>query len=259
MGSPPSRMLVYGDFSSLRCYLASQRVDALRGRGLDPRWRAVEQHPGLSVKGRRGDEATSSAVERVRADLLTRLRVGETLPERMPDLVPNTRAAVSAYAEGCGAGVGDQIRRLLFSAYWTDGTDIGDPEVLRTLLAATFMRGEATCDPIREFGYAVAMTRAPISGAAWRRIVRWRQELRELGPEELPVVTIPPRVEAGDEALGWLEQMLGQAPSTDVAADGTTPSDSATSHWRPPTTALPPATWTSQVGDPWNRTWLMTR
>lgn len=164
---------------------------------------------------------------------------------------------MSAYAEACGAQVSEQVRRRLFSAYWTDGSNIGDPEVLRTLLAVTFMRGEATCDPIREFGYAVAMTRAPITGAAWRLIERWRRDFLAVGPVALPVATTSARVEVGDAALIWLDDMLAEKPSTEVASGDTGTRSSPAPPWRPPTTTTPPATWTSQVGDPWNRAWLM--
>jgi hypothetical protein len=82
-----------------------------------------------------------SAVERALGDARALLRPGEQLPAAVPALLPKTRAAVSAYAEACGAEVRDEIRRLLFSAYWEGGVDIGNPLVLHTLLAGAFMRG----------------------------------------------------------------------------------------------------------------------
>jgi len=144
------------------CYLASQRVDALTSAGVAVEWRAVEHRPDLPVTGFRYDAETLSATERALGDARALLQPGEQLPGAAPAMVLKTEAAVSAYAEACGAEVSDEIRRLLFSRYWQGGVDIGNPLVLHTLLAGAFMRGKATSDPIREFGYAVAVTGGPI-------------------------------------------------------------------------------------------------
>ncbi|TWP35817.1 hypothetical protein [Leekyejoonella antrihumi] len=199
----------------LRCYLASQRVDALGRRGFELKWQS-----------------------------------GETLPKRAPAIVPKTGAAVSAYAEACGAHVADQIRRMLFTAYWRHGANIGDPEVLRTLLAATFMKGDSHSDPIWEFGYAVAMTREPITAAAWRLIRDWRSGWLELATNALPVVMCGSRVESGAAALGWLDELLCQESPVEVGVGG---APAAAGVWAPPTTVIPPPAWTSQIGDPWGR------
>ena len=158
----PSRTLVlYGDFSCATCYLASQRVDGLTRAGVAVEWRAVEHRPELPVTGLRHDVDTRSAAEHALAHSRALLRPGEQLPLAVPAMVPKTQAAVSAYAEACGAELRDEIRRLLFTAYWVDGMDIGNPELLHSLLGGTFMRGKATSNPIREFGYAATDNRPP--------------------------------------------------------------------------------------------------
>jgi predicted DsbA family dithiol-disulfide isomerase len=140
-------LVVYGDFSCPMCYLASQRADALATAGVAVQWRAVEHHPELPVNGLRYDADSSSAAKHALEDARTLLRPGEQLPAAAPAMVPKTEAAVSAYAEACGAEVSDEIRRLLFTEYWVDKVDIGNPAVLHTLLGGTFMRGKATSDP----------------------------------------------------------------------------------------------------------------
>lgn len=254
----PSRTLVlYGDFSCPMCYLASQGVDVLAGAGVAVQWRAVEHSPELPVTGLRYDAASSSAVERALGDARTLLRPGEQLPAAVPAMVPKTEAAVSAYAEACGAGVSDEIRRLLFTAYWEDGVDIGNPLVLHTLLASTFMRGTATSDPIRRFGYAVSVSRGPITSQAWRRIRSWRQDWQALGTPELPSLWDGARVKSGARALRQLAVEVSQAPARGAAIDGAS-SRAKHAGWRPPTTVCPPATWVSQVGDPWLRAYRMS-
>src|SRR5665647_981936 len=194
-------LVVYGDFGCAMCYLASQRVDELTRAGVAVEWCAVEHRPELPVTGLRPDADTRSAADRALADARALGRPGERLPVAGPALVPKTQAAVSAYAEGCGAQVGDAIRRLLFTAYWVDGMDIGNPAVLLTLLGGTFMRGEATSEPIREWGFAVTVTGGPITTRAWHLIRDWNQEWQTLGRPELPSLWDGTRVHSGEQAL----------------------------------------------------------
>jgi hypothetical protein len=98
--------------------------------------------------------------------------------------VANTQAAISAYAEAYGAGVADDVRLLLFALYWEDGVDIGNPNALRTPLAAPILRGSSLSDPLRRFGHAVSVARGPITTSAWRRIRAWRSEWQQLGPHD---------------------------------------------------------------------------
>jgi len=255
---PSHPLVIYGDFSCPMCYLASQRVDELTNAGIAVQWRAVEHRPDLPVGGLRHDVDTLSAVERSLGDARALLRPREQLPATVPALVPKTEAAVSAYGEACGAEVKDEIRRLLFSAYWEGGMDIGNPTVLYTLLAGAFMRGKATSDPIRESGYAVAITGGPITGQAWRLIRTWRQEWKALGAPELPSLWDGTRVESGERAVRQLAVEVSQAPEPDGTLEGAGTRAMVGSRWRPPTTVCPPASWVSQVGDPWRRAFHMS-
>ena len=252
-------LVVYGDFGCAMCYLASQRVDELTRAGVAVEWRAVEHRPELPVTGLHPDVDTRSAADRAVADARALLRPGERLPVAGPALVPKAQAAVSAYAEGCGAEVGDEIRRLLFTAYWVDGIDIGNPEVLDTLLGGTFMRGKATSEPLREWGFAVTVTGGPITTRAWRLIRDWNQEWQVLGRPELPSLWDASRIQSGERALGQLTDEVSQAPMPGDAPDGAGPRVNVVSGWRPPTTVHPPASWVSQVGDPWRRMLRMSR
>ena len=176
-----------------------------------------------------------------------------------PTLVPKTQAAVSAYAEGCGAEVGDEIRWLLFTAYWVDGMDIGNPAVLFALLGGTFMRGNATSEPIREWGFAVTVTGGPITTRAWHLVRDWNQEWQTLGRPELPRLWDGTRAQSGEQALMQLADEVHQARTSEAAPDDTDLPATVESAWRPPTTVHPPATWVSQMGDPWARMLRMSR
>ena len=173
---------VYADFTCPACYLASLHQDRLVAAGLPaPDWRAVEHRPRLPFTGVRLDAAARATRDRELDDIRALAWPGEALPAHAPRLLPHTGAAVAAYAEAYGAGVADLVRPLLFSAFWIDGQDIGDPEVLRRLLPGAFRRGRRTSDPIRDFGYAVSSQRAPITHLAYSLVHRWQQDWLALG------------------------------------------------------------------------------
>lgn len=237
-------VVVYADFSDPACYLASRRAELLAAeQPVD--WRAVDSRPRQPVTGRPVDAAGRREIEQRFAALQQELLPEETLPWVAPGLVPNTGAAVSAYAEAHGTPVDAEVRRVLFELYWRDGADIGSPNVLRTPLAGPMMRSGVDSDPIRQFGYAVAQHRGPITAVAVSRIAGWRAEWEALESPELPVLLIGGATLSGMDAV----RRLGK----EIVATGVSPDTSAEDPRRYPVTAFgdPPRTWVSQIGGDW--------
>lgn len=204
-------MSVYGEFSCPYSYLASHRVDALAEVGVEVDWRAVERDPFRP--SRRAGVNIGDIEQRLAEVLLS----GERLPWRVPAFVPNTEAAVAGYAEAYGAGVAAEVRRVLFAAYWIDGVDIGDPEVLRRRLAGPILRGHSTSLPLRDFGYAVSPSRGPITTGAWRRMRQWRARWAQLNATCTPVLLLddpdgdlPEGIVAGAAALCRLSDEISR-------------------------------------------------
>jgi 2-hydroxychromene-2-carboxylate isomerase len=212
---PAEPIVVYGDFNCPYSLLASIRLDVLAKAGADVEWRAVEHAPDVPVIGRRLDDAGRAELEAELSDVRRLLRPREEYPSTVPNLIPKTEAAVSAYAEAAGIGVGEEVRRLLFDKYWTDHLDIGSPEVLRTLLAPVIRRGHSQAFALQSAGYAVSVNRGPITVAAYRRIRTWRDDWHAVGVATIPTLVTGIRVLAGIEALDWLAQ---QAPEREPVA-----------------------------------------
>jgi len=201
--------VVYGDFNCPYSYLASLRVDVLRNAGVDVEWRAVEHAPKTPVTGRRLDDAGRAGLDAELSEVRGLLTPGERFPVNAVAMIPRTEAAISGYAEAVGAGVADRVRRLLFDAYWVRGLDIGSPDVLRPLLARAIAAGNSTSFTLHEAGFAVAMSRGPITAGAHRRIHDWREDWYCTGTRTIPsIVTARARdkltVIDGVAALTWL-------------------------------------------------------
>lgn len=250
---PVMGLVIYADFTSPGCYLAGRRADVLAAVGVGVDWRAVEGHPELPVNGRPLDPRDRAVVEERMAKVAAVLLPGEPLPWVTPGVASNTMAAVSAFAEAYGVGVADEIRRLLFAAYWVDGVDLSDPRALWPRLAGPFLGARAAADPLRESGFAVSVSRGPITDGAWRRIRAWRDEWTRLGAATLPVLVADDgNPVEGENALRHLEQ--------EIARTGAAPDPGPLDTPEYPVMAVRPSQgWVSEVGGPWGYTWRTGR
>lgn len=216
--------VLYADVTCPACYLASLRTDLLAAAGLDtPQWRLVEHRPSVWLTPVTPDAQTQAARERELTAVLATVRSGEpiapeALPRRVPSRLPNTGAAVTAFAEAVNAGVGDVVRRLLFAAYWLDGLDIGSSGVLRALLLAPVQHAVAerragrpswppspwsgASEVVPWTGNVVSVQGGAITAAGERLVRRWRQERSALqAPACLTLLAATGELASGAAAL----------------------------------------------------------
>ncbi|HEX5497441.1 MAG TPA: DsbA family protein [Mycobacteriales bacterium] len=239
-------LIIYADFGSPLCYLASRRVDALCSAGIDVDWRAVqvEHAPRLPATGRRLDEVGRHTLDTELTEIRELLLPDEQVTWRVPGFVPNTEAAVAAYTEAYCAGVADDVRRLLFRAYWCGGVDIGDPEQLRRPLVGPILRGHSPSDPLRLSGYAVSLGRGPITTSAWRQIRSWQSEWDALGRIPMPVLVENGLPVSGSEVPRRLAKMITQR---NIPINPELPEPER----YPLPRVRPPGWWASQAGGQW--------
>lgn len=221
---------IVGDFADPLSFLASQRTEHIRSLDLhDIRWLAVVADYARPMGGTSLDVSTVDQLRRLTAP-------GEATPIAEL-LVANSRAATAAYAESFSDGVTDAMRVALFDALWVHGRNIGDPNVIRSVVFDVLnpippygdidwrVRANlpliplGVADPIaatRRLGFIVSMGRGPLTVTGQERIDEWRCFWREHGSPELPLlVTDDGEPFTGTHALTWLAHQL---PHHDVAA-----------------------------------------
>ena len=204
---------IYADFTSPLALLASQRLDRLGAVGLPtPDWRAVSFRPTMPEIGIPLDSRALANRQEELDRLRDHLLPGEVLPEQAPGLLPHPGSATAVYAEAYLAGVADEVRGLLLRAYWMEGQDIGQPEVLRRLVPPAFAKGRRTFDPIQDWGYAVSPQRSPVTTGAYRLVHRWQQEWLALGTPVGLTVDGPGGSPTGVAALSSLDALAAVAP-----------------------------------------------
>jgi hypothetical protein len=192
---------VYGDFRSPWGYLASRRLERLSAAGVDVDWRAVTQTepPNTPEYDTGGLGRVHAAMEDVAGALLPE----ETLPFALAGFVPETKAAVAAYAESYRMGMSTRVRPLLFEALWLHGFDLGDVSEVHTLLTDIWRGGPCPGD------------RRGVGGVpADQLIEQWRGERACFGPGTLTVVRGPEGALVDAEAVAWLGEALQQTAAT---------------------------------------------
>lgn len=239
-------VVLYGDFTCPWSYLAQRRATRLAADGMAVDWRAVRRRP------RQAHQRTDSEgeLQRLRDDMdrvLASLLPGEELPYSLAGFVPETEAAVSGYAEAYVAGVAEQVRTLLFNAFWMGSVDLDDPALVRTLLVDAVRCGASPSEPVRDWGYLVDNTGGPVSTSAWRCVRRWASDRAATGAPELPVLLAGSTPLLGAAAVRWLGSELVRRG----LEDDPNPAPTVTA----PSTArdLASLSWVSEHGNRWMR------
>lgn len=224
---------IVGDFADPLSFLASQRAAHIRSLDLhDIRWLAVEADRARPVAGTPLDATIVEQVQRLAGP-------GEAVPAA--DLrVPNSRAATAAYAESLTDSASDEMRCALFDALWVNGRNIGDPEVIRSIVFGVLnplppygdidwrIRANLPIvalgdpDPIattRRLGFIVSMGRGPLTVIGQDRIDEWRRFWQQHGMPELPLLlTDDGATLTGADALTWLARQLPLRDTTTTPA-----------------------------------------
>jgi len=193
---------VWGDFTCPWSHLAWRRTELLADDGVEVDWRTVEHDPWHHLTSLDTTDRLTALHDELPA-VLGHLLPGEPFPYVLKGQVPFTGAATSAYAEAHAGGVARQVRRKLFNAFWQDGVDLGDPRILRTMLAEDMLASSSPSEPVWRWGLAVDVTGGPISNEAWHLVRDWRSQWEELGGT-VPTVVVGEHAFVGVAAVDWL-------------------------------------------------------
>jgi len=192
---------LFVDLTSPWAYLAHLR---LADREDDITWVAVQRPTPIPRTGLRGGGPEREKLERELKTARYMAGSDEDLPTLVPSVLPHPRTVAAAYAEAVDLGCGDAVREVLLEAYWQEGRDIGDPEVLRRILPPVVVAEGTLCtgDPRREFGYLVSPAREPLTDSAYHLMARWQGQWEKAGrPGPLALVDTDGSVRTGPAVL----------------------------------------------------------
>lgn len=150
----PPVVRVWSDYICPFCYVATERAAWLEQRyGAQVEWLPFDLHPEYPPEG--------ISIEELRAkypaglhDQVDRMIDEAGLPRGERTHVPNSRAALHLTEFARDAGLHEALHARLMSAYWAEGKNIGDTEVLVEEAAAAGLDPDEARRVIKELPYA---------------------------------------------------------------------------------------------------------
>jgi predicted DsbA family dithiol-disulfide isomerase len=126
------QIVAYSDYVCPWCYIGLHRIEQLqRDFPVDVEWRPFELHPetprtGANLRGRLG------SIARVRAYTRNIINLAQAsgIAMRMPEVISNSHLALEAAEFARDYGGFARYHGALFHAYFEEGRDIGDVDVL---------------------------------------------------------------------------------------------------------------------------------
>lgn len=132
MTTAPFRIVAYSDYVCPWCFIGFRRIERLqREFDVDIEWRPFELHPetprtGAGLEGRLGNPA------RIRAyrDRILGIARESGVEMHMPRVVANSHRALEAAEFARAHGGFEAMHRALFTAYFEQGHDLSDVDLL---------------------------------------------------------------------------------------------------------------------------------
>jgi predicted DsbA family dithiol-disulfide isomerase len=204
------KVTVYSDYICPFCFIGKERVDRLEKKfGIDVEWKGFEIHPETPPGG--GDLSALGFDEERVATLYARVReLSEEADLKLnrPSRISNSRLALQVAEFAKEKGRAREYHEAVFRAYWQDGKDIGDRELLFSLAA------QAGLDPEELDAYLK-------SGQAVAKMDRHLQEVREYGIGGVPTFVIGNKMVVGAQPYEVLEKLLLEELSSDSEKEKT--------------------------------------
>lgn len=194
MARPKVRLRVWSDYVCPFCYLEEPVLERIRreyGDAVDVDWRAFELRPApvptLDPKGEYLRTTWDRAVypmARERGMIL-----------RLPPLQPRSRRALELAELAREKGRYEEAHRALFKAFFEDGADLDDIDVLATIGASAGLEPAEVRDALERETYR-------------KKIIDDRRQAEDLGVSAVPAIL----VSREDEPLERAEILPGAQP-----------------------------------------------
>jgi predicted DsbA family dithiol-disulfide isomerase len=196
--SQPLVLEVFSDYVCPWCYLSTPRVERLKKEhGVQVKLVHFPLHPDTPAQGKSLAELFAGRgydIPKMQAQMRARMQA-EGLPYGDRKMTYNSRLAQELGKWADTQPGGEAIHDALFRAYFVDGRNIGDPEILVQIAESVGLPGDAAREVLSKRSFKAAVD------ADW-------QKSREYGVTGVPTYVAGGRGVVGAQPYEVLEQLV---------------------------------------------------
>ncbi len=193
------RVLLFYDYACPFCYVDQHRFDQLAATRPEVEFVLVpfELRPDMPDEGYQMSELEAAGQSEHVEEHLLRIAKRDGIPMRMPPFLPKTHKAhvLAEMGRDRGGAAHQVLHHAIFSAYFSDGKDIGDSATLLALAQAEGYEREA-------------VERAWSEGTYDERLHQFRHLAMQLGVEATPAALICNELVIGSRPYEVLKESL---------------------------------------------------
>jgi len=205
MSQKKLKVVVFSDYICPFCYIGFYRVEQLKENfDIEVEWRPFEIHPETPKEGTvlKNLPFPKEYLEMMKANI-KRLadEVGATFT--LTDKLPNSRMALYFSEFARKKGKFDEFHKLVLDAYWKEGSDIGNEEVLMSLASSLDFDREEILDYIK-------------SPEPLNELKKSLAELRNYGINGVPTFIIGDKIVVGAQPYEVFEKVINNIVESEL-------------------------------------------
>jgi predicted DsbA family dithiol-disulfide isomerase len=169
------KIVMFSDFVCPFCYIGFEVMRKLKQEfDLEIQWRGFQIHPEWPAEGIPIEKVRSASDMDARQQVWKRISAmaeAEGLPISPPSVFTNSRAALAACEYARELGKDEAFEERIYRAYFVEGANIGDPELIARLGAEAGLDPAAVAEAIKSPHYemklknnALAASQRQVSG-----------------------------------------------------------------------------------------------
>ncbi len=194
----PARISVWSDYVCPFCYLELPVLDRLQAEEVEIDWRSFELRPEPEPTL----DPNAEYLHRVWGQSVYPMAQDRGLALKLPPVQPRSRKAHEAAEFAREAGLLDSMNRALFKAFFEEGRDLADPDILLDIGRSVGL----DADDLRE---------ALASGRCTQQVLEDQQLARQIGISGVPALIVTAGAQAylvsGAQPYETVKDVIAQA------------------------------------------------
>jgi predicted DsbA family dithiol-disulfide isomerase len=205
MSQKKLKIVVFSDYICPFCYIGFYRVEQLKENfDIEVEWRPFEIHPETPKNGTELSNLPfpKEYLEMMKANI-KKLADDVGVTFKLSDKLPNSRLALYFSEFARKKGRFDEFHKLVFDAYWKNGEDIGNLDLLLKIAESIGFKGNEILEYINSI-------------EPFDELKRSLSDLRKFGINGVPTFIIGDKIIVGAQSYEVFENVIAKTLEDDL-------------------------------------------